>query len=148
LREEMKCFMTKLAAVAGFVTLLGFIGSVRAQAGDRCTLLTPAEAAVALGAPVQPGEAAISGCQWGQIGGNGFVQLQVAGARYYQRPPKTAKMISGIGQEAYTYSDMGSPHAMAKTTKTVVVVWASGDGANPEKVVDLLRMVVERLERE
>jgi hypothetical protein len=30
----------------------------------------------------------------------------------------------------------------------VVVVWASGDGANPEKVVDLLRMVVERLERE
>jgi hypothetical protein len=140
--------MTKLWVLIAFAALLGSIGSVRAQSNDRCTLLTPTEAAVALGAPVQPGENAISGCQWGQIGGNGFVQLQVAGARYYERPPKTVKMISGIGLEVYTYSDLGSPHAMAKTSKAVVVVWAFGERANPEKVVDLLRTVVERVERE
>ena len=130
----------------GFIVILGAIGSVRAQSGDRCALLTQAEAAVALGAPVKPGESAISGCQWSQTGGQGFVQVEVAGARYYQRPPKTAKMLPGIGLEAYAYADLGSPHAMAKTKKSVVIVWASGDKANSEKVVELLRTVVGRVE--
>ena len=133
-----------------YLVLLGFIGvlmgSVRAQSGDPCTLLTQAEATAALGASVKAGESAISGCQWGQVGGQGFVQVQVAGARYYQRPPKTAKMIPGIGLEAYSYTDLGSPHAMAKTQKSMVVVWASGEKASSENVVDLLRAVVGRID--
>jgi hypothetical protein len=127
----------------GSAVILGSIGSGHAQPVDLCTLLTQAEAAVALGAPVGAGERAISGCQWGQTGGQGFVQIEVAGARYYQRPPKTAKMVPGIGLEAYTYIDLGSPQAMAKTKKSVVIVWASGDKASSEKVVDLLRVCPE-----
>ena len=138
--------MKRYGVFLGFVAILGAFGSVRAQPDDRCTLLTQAEAAVALGAPVQPGEGAISGCQWGQLGGHGFVQVEVAGARYYQRPPKNAKMLPGIGLEAYAYTDLGSPHAMAKTKKSVVIVWASGEKANSEKVVELLRTVVGRVE--
>jgi hypothetical protein len=138
--------MKRYLVLLGFVAVLGFIGSVRAQSGDPCTLLTQAEATAALGASVKPGESAISGCQWGQIGGQGFVQVQVAGARYYQRPPKTAKMIADIGLEAYSYTDLGSPSAMAKTQKSMVVVWASGDKASSEKVVDLLRTIVGRIE--
>jgi hypothetical protein len=140
--------MKTFGVLVGFVAILGAVGSVRAESNDRCTLLTQAEATSALGAPVGPGKVAISGCQWGQIGGDGFVQVEVAGARYYQRPPKTAKMISGIGLEAYTYSQLGSPHAMAKTNKSVIAVWASGDKASPEKVIDLLGVVVHRVERD
>jgi hypothetical protein len=140
--------MKKYWGLVGFVAILGSIGNLHAQSQDRCALLTQAEATVALGAPVQPGEPAISGCQWRQIGGDGFVQVQVAGARYYVRPPKTAKMIPGIGLEAYTYTDVGSPHAMAKTNKFVVVVWASGDKADSERVVGLLRTAVGRVEKE
>jgi hypothetical protein len=142
-RAPLPAWRLLLALLAAF---LWSSNSARAQSGDPCSLLTQGEAAVALGAPVKAGESAISGCQWGQVGGDGFVQVEVAGARYYQRPPKTAKMIPGIGLEAYSYSDLGSPHATAKTQKSVVVVWASGDKARSERVVDLLRMVVGRIE--
>jgi hypothetical protein len=142
----MEAVVKRYGVLLGSVVILCAIGSARAQADDRCALLTQAEAAVALGAAVQPGEAAISGCQWGQTGGDGFVQVEVAGARYYQRPAKTAKMVPGIGLEAYTYTDLGSPHAMAKTQKSVVIVWASGDKVSSEKVVDLLRTLVSRVE--
>jgi hypothetical protein len=118
--------MKKFEIFVGVVAMLGAIGSVHAQSNDRCRLVTQAEATVAFGAAVRPGEIAISGCQWGQIGGDGFVQIQVAGAQYYQRPPKTAK----------------------KTNKLVVIAWALGDKASSEKVVDLLRLVVDRVERE
>lgn len=138
--------MKRHLVLLGLVTAVGLIGGVRAEAGDPCGLLTQAEATAALGAPVKVGESAISGCQWGQIGGEGFVQVQVAGVRYYQRPPKAAKMLPGIGLEAYAYTDLGSPHAMAKTQKSVIVVWVSGDKASSEKVVDLLRAVVGRVE--
>jgi hypothetical protein len=140
--------MKKFEIFVGVVAMLGAVGSVHAQSNDRCRLLTQAEATVVLGAAVRPGKIAISGCQWGQVGGDGFVQIQVAGAQYYQRPPKTAKMIPGIGLEAYTYTDLGSPHAMAKTNKLVVIAWAFGDKASSEKVVDLLSLVVDRVERE
>jgi hypothetical protein len=138
----------KYWALVVFAAIQGTTGNLHAQSQDRCTLLTQAEATVALGAPVQPGEPAISGCQWGKIGGAGFVQVQVSGARYYLRPPKTAKMIPGIGLEAYAYTDLDSPHAMAKTNKFMVAVWASGDKADSERVVDLLRIAVGRLEKE
>lgn len=132
----------------GLVCLLGNSQSVRAQPNDRCALLTQAEAATALGAPVEPGTVSISGCQWPAKAGQGFVQIQVTGARYYQPPPKTAKMISGIGLEAYTYTDMDAPHAMAKTARSTIVVWAQGEKASYEKVTDLLKTVVSRVERE
>jgi hypothetical protein len=139
--------MKKFGVFAALAVMLGAAGGVRAQSNDRCALLTQAEAASALGAPVGPGESAISGCQWGQIGGDGFVQVEVAEARYYQRPPKTAQMISGIGLEAYAYTDLASPHVMAKTNKTMVVVWASGDKASSERLIGLLRIAVDRVER-
>ena len=140
--------MRKPAILAGFVGFLGVFGTARAGPTNDCTLLTQAEAAVALGAPVKPGEISISGCQWGAQAGSGFVQIQVAGARYYQRPPKPAKMISGIGLEAYSYTEMDSPHAITRTNKSVIVVWADGEKASFEKVVDLLKIVVSRVERE
>ena len=106
--------MKRYLAFLGLVAALDFTGSVRAQSGDPCALLTQAEATAALGEPVKRGEPAIMGCQWERVGGNGYVQLEVAGVRYYQPPPKTAKMIQGIGVEAYAYTELGSPHAMAK----------------------------------
>ncbi len=138
--------MKRYLAFLGFVAVLAPIGSVRAQTGDPCALLTQAEATAVLGEPVKRGEPAIMGCQWERVGGNGYVQVEVAGARYYQRPPKTAKMLPGIGVEAYAYTELGSPHAMAKTQKSVVAVWASGEKANAEKVADLLKVVVGRVE--
>lgn len=140
--------MRKPAILAGFVGFPGAFGTVRAEPTNYCTLLTQAEAAVALGAPVKPGEMSISGCQWGAQGGSGFVQIQVAGARYYQRPPKQAKMISGVGLEAYSYTEMDSPHAITRTNRSVIVVWTDGEKASFEKVVDLLKIVVDRVERE
>jgi hypothetical protein len=137
----MKTFLTLLA-------LLGALGAnrgVRAESSDPCALLTQAEAAAALGEPVKRGGPAIMGCQWERVGGNGYVQIEVAGARYYQPPPKTAKMLPGIGVEAYAYTELGSPHAMAKTQKSVVAVWASGTKASAEKVADLLKTVVGRV---
>jgi hypothetical protein len=47
--------MKKFAVMFGFVALLGAVGSVRVHSNDRCTLLTQAEATVALAAPVGPG---------------------------------------------------------------------------------------------
>jgi hypothetical protein len=138
--------MKRYLAILGFVAALGTIGGVRAQSGDPCALLTQAEATAALNEPVKRGEPAIMGCQWERVGGNGHVQVEVAGARYYQPPPKTAKMLPGIGVEAYAYTELGSPHAMAKTQKSMVAVWASGDKASSEKVVDLLRTVVGRVD--
>jgi hypothetical protein len=140
--------MKNSAIFFGFIAILGSIGNARAQSNDRCTLLTQAEATAALGAPVKPGESAISGCQWGKVGGNGFVQLQVAGARYFQRPPKPAKTIPGVGLEAYSYTELDNPHAIARTNKFVVAVWASGDEASSEKVVGLLKTVLARVEQE
>jgi hypothetical protein len=37
---------------------------------------------------------------------------------------------------------------MAKTNKLVVIVWAFGDKASSEKVVDLLRLVMGRVEQD
>jgi hypothetical protein len=137
--------MKRYLVLLGFVAVLGLAGKARAQSGDPCTLLTQAEATAALGESVKAGEPAILGCQWERIGGQGFVQIEVAGARDYQRPPKTAKKIPGIGLEAYSYTELGDPHAVAKTEKSMVAVWASGDKASSEKIVDLLRTVVGRL---
>jgi hypothetical protein len=138
--------MNRYDVLLGFACMLGAIGSAPAQAAEGCALLTQAEAAAVLGAPVKPGEPAIYGCQWAQTGGQGYVQVEVAGQRYYQPPSKTAKMVPGIGLEAYTYTELGSPHAMAKTQKSVVAVWASGDKVSSEKIVDLLRKVVDRVQ--
>lgn len=140
--------MMKSVLVVVCVGYLGIAGSARAVSNDRCALLTQAEAAAALGAPVNPGEMAISGCQWGEKGGQGFVQIQIAEARYYQRPSKGANMIQGVGLEAYTYTDMDAPHAMAKTAKAVVIVWANGPKATSAQVVGLLKTVVGRVEQE
>jgi hypothetical protein len=91
---------------------------------DKCLLLTRAEAAAALGAPVDPGAIAIYGCQWHRTSGQGFVQIEVGGARYYEKPSRSrrAVMLSGIGEEAFFYTEMGDPHAMARTQNSVVAV--------------------------
>ena len=127
------------------VGLAGNASSLAQMSKDRCGLITRGQAAAALGAPVDAGEMAMAGCQWAETGGTGYVQVQVARANAYQRPPKTAHMLSGIGSQAYAYTDMDAPHAMAKTNNETVVVWASGPHATSEKVVELLRTVVNQL---
>jgi hypothetical protein len=124
---------------------IGLGGMSAAQADDKCSLLTRAEAAAALGAPVEPGQLAISGCQWPRTGGQGFVQIEIAPARYYEKRRERV-MLSGIGEEAFSYAEMGDPHAMARTPKSVVAVWTSGNSAQPAKVVELLKLVVSRVE--
>jgi hypothetical protein len=119
-----------------------------AQAADPCKLVTQEEAAAVLGARVKPGTPAIYGCQWGKVGGEGIVQIEVAGARYYERPPKPAKAIPGIGQEAYLYTELGDLHAITRTDKSVVAVWASGNTANQEKLIELLKTLVGRVDQE
>jgi len=74
------------------------------------------------------------------------VQVQIARANDYQRPSKAAHMLSGIGLQAYTYTDMDAPHAMAKTNNATVVVWAWGPHATSEKVIELLRNVVNQVD--
>jgi hypothetical protein len=49
-------------------------------------------------------------------------------------------MIPGIGIEAYSNSDFDGPLVMAKTNKSMVVVWASGDKVNAERLIDLVRV--------
>jgi hypothetical protein len=134
----MKYFLLVMAGIA-------VAPSAYAQAADPCTLVSREEAAAVLGVRVKPGVPAISGCQWGKESGEGSLQIEVAGARYYQSPPKPAKPIPGVGQEAYLYTELGGPHAIARTDKSVVVVWASDNTANSEKLVVLLRTLVGRV---
>jgi hypothetical protein len=77
---------------------------------------------------------------------------QVAGvlatAAFQNAAPARSVSPSASSSSRYTYADLGSPHAMAKTNKFMVVVWASGDKADSERVVGLLRTAVGRLEKE
>lgn len=128
------------------IGLAGNASSFAQMSKDSCGLLTRAQAAAALGAPVNAGEMAMAGCQWAETGGNGYVQVQIARAKDYQRPAKTAHMLPGIGLQAYAYTDLDAPHAMAKTNNATVVVWAWGPRATSEKVVELLRTVVNQVD--
>ena len=127
------------------LSILAVASSGYAQAADPCKLVSQEEATAVLGARVKPGTPAIYGCQWGKDGGEGFVQIEVAGARYYQRPPKPAKPIPGVGEEAFLYTEMGGPHAIARTDKSVIIVWASDNTANQDKLVELLKTLVGRV---
>jgi hypothetical protein len=128
------------------VGLAGNASSFAQMSKDSCGLVTRAQAAAALGAPVDAGEMAMAGCQWTETGGNGYVQVQIARAKNDQQPPKTAHMLSGIGLQAYAYTELDAPHAMARTNNATVVVWAWGPHATSEKVVELLRTVVNQVE--
>lgn len=119
---------------------------IAADKNPQCQLFRPDELAKFAGMPLQPGRAAISGCQWLARAGEGSVMIQVAAARYHEphRGAQGFRTLTDVGTKGFAEQSMGGWNAGAIDGAQTVVVAVSGNAVTDATAIALLKETIAR----
>lgn len=124
-------------------------GAGAASANAQCKLFSKAEASGYIGeSVVKVDNAAMgTGCQWTSSSDDGSMLVQVASARYHEKPSGAPgyKKLPDVGPQAFVVPQMGGWQAGALEGTHTVQVRLSGKGASQAKAVELLKESMKRV---